>query len=128
LLDTCTFLWIITDAPDLSKNARNLFSGPGNDVSLSTVSIWEIAVKYRLGKLPLPERPDRFIRAQHESRVIEPLAMDEESTLHLTRLPDLHIDPFDHMLICPAIHQGLVLLTPNHLNFHLSGSKKRPCL
>jgi PIN domain nuclease of toxin-antitoxin system len=115
LLDTCTFLWIITDAPDLSKHARDLFSDPGNDVFLSTVSIWEIVVKYRLGKLPLPEPPDRFIPAQRERHAIEPLALDEESTLYLTRLPDLHRDPFDHMLICQAIRHGLVLLTPDHL-------------
>jgi PIN domain nuclease of toxin-antitoxin system len=126
LLDTCTFLWIITEAPDLSKNARDLFLDPGNDVFLSTVSIWEIVVKYCLGKLLLPEPPDRFIRAQRESHVIEPLALDEESTLHLTRLPDLHRDPFGRMLICQAIRHGLVLLTPDHLNFHLSCSKKRP--
>ena len=52
LLDTCTFLWVITDAPDLSNRARELFSDPGNEVFLSAVSTWEIAVKYALGRLP----------------------------------------------------------------------------
>jgi len=64
---------------------------------------------------PLPATRKDKRPAQRESHVIEPLALDEESTLHLTRLPDLHRDPFDHMLICQAIRHGLILLTPDHL-------------
>ncbi len=61
LLDTCTFVWIITDADELSTNARQLFVDPENEVYLSVVSIWEILVKFSLGRLPLPEPPERFI-------------------------------------------------------------------
>jgi len=115
LLDTCTFLWISTDAPELSTRARELFVDPGNEVYLSSVSTWEIAIKYALGRLPLPEPPERFIPDQRKRHGIEPLPLDEEATLHLVRLPELHKDPFDRMLICQAIVHGLVILSPDEL-------------
>lgn len=115
LLDTCTFLWIITDSEDLSQTARDLFSDPGNDVYLSAVSTWEISVKFKLGKLLLPEPPDQFIPLQRSKHLVESLSLDEESTLQLQRLPELHKDPFDRMLVCQAIVHGLIILTPDQL-------------
>lgn len=115
LLDTSTFLWIISDAPDLSSRARELFVDPGNEVYLSSVSAWEIAVKYALGRLPLPEPPERFVPSQREQHGVEVLPLDEEAALHLARLPVLHRDPFDRMLVCQAIVHGLVILTLDSL-------------
>jgi PIN domain nuclease of toxin-antitoxin system len=115
LLDTCTFLWIIADAPELSTRARELFGDPGNEVFLSSVSTWEISIKHALGRLPLPEAPERFIPTQREQHGVETLALEESATLHLTRLPQLHKDPFDRMLICQAIIHGMVIITPDEL-------------
>jgi len=58
LLDTCTFLWIVANAPELSEKARATFYDLENQVYLSAVSAWEIAVKNALGKLPLPDTAD----------------------------------------------------------------------
>jgi len=113
LLDTCTFLWIISDAPEISDHARSLFVDPANDVYLSAVSTWEIAIKNVLGRLPLPATPERFIPDQREKHHISALSLDEEATLYLTRLPSYHKDPFDRMLVCQAITHGLVILTPD---------------
>lgn len=55
LLDTCSFLWIVSGSSDLSENAGNIFSDPANEAFLSSVSAWEIAIKHGLGKLPLPD-------------------------------------------------------------------------
>ena len=115
LLDTVTFLWAVTDAPDLSDDARELFVDPGNEIYLSSVSTWEIVIKHSLGKLPLPEPPIRFVPAQRKQHSIDVLPLDEEATLHLTRLPALHRDPFDRMLVCQAIVHHLVILTPDEL-------------
>ena len=115
LLDTCTFLWIVTDAPELSDLSREVFVNPGNEVYLSAVSTWEIAIKHAIGRLPLPEVPEKFIPAQRKEHGVASLALEEEATLHLTRLPEMHKDPFDRMLICKAIVQGLVILTPDEL-------------
>jgi PIN domain nuclease of toxin-antitoxin system len=115
LLDTCTFLWLITDAPDLSTRVRELFVDSANEAYLSVVSAWEIAVKHALGRLPLPETPDRYVPAQRARHGIDPLPLGEEAALHLTRLPRLHRDPFDRMLVCQAIVDGLVVVTPDEL-------------
>ena len=113
LLDTCTFLWIVADSPELSLNARRLFEDPANDVYLSVASAWEIIVKHNLGKLPLPELPHDFINNNRLSHRIETLPLDEAAVLQLSRLPEYHKDPFDRILICQAIAGGLVILTPD---------------
>ena len=115
LLDTATFLWAVGDAPEFSEEAREIFADPGNEVYLSSVSAWEIAVKYALGKLPLPEPPGRFVPLQRKQHGIDPLQLDEEAALHLSRLPLMHKDPFDRMLVCQAVVHQLVILTPDEL-------------
>ena len=115
LLDTCTFLWIITADPQLSAHARELFIDPLNEVLLSSVSSWEISMKHALGRLPLPELPDQLIPSQRELHGIESLPLEEEATFYLTKLPDYHKDPFDRMLVCQAIVGGLTILTPDKL-------------
>jgi PIN domain nuclease of toxin-antitoxin system len=115
LLDTVRFLWAVTDAPDLSDDARALFVDPASEIYLSSVTNWEIAIKQSLGKLPLPEPPVRFVPAQRKQHGIDSLPLDEEATLHLTRLPVLHKDPFDRMLVCQAIVHHFVILTPDEL-------------
>ena len=115
LLDTCTFLWIAGDAPELSAAARKRFEDPDHDFFLSAVSAWEIAIKHSLGSLPLPDRPERFIPEARTKHGVEALPLEEESALHLARLPALHRDPFDRMLVCQGILHGLVILTPDPL-------------
>lgn len=115
LLDTSTFLWLINDAPELSDRARDGIVDPGNEVFLSSVSAWEIAVKVALGKLPLPRSADQLVPEERERHGIESLPLDEESTLQLVRLPRLHRDPFDRMLVCQAIVHGLVIVSSDRL-------------
>lgn len=115
LLDTCTFLWLISDDDILSAKARNLFQMPENEVFLSSVSFWEISVKYQIGKLPLPENPKHYIPRKRDQHQIETLSLHEDAVQHLSSLPDIHRDPFDRMLICQAIQNDMVLLTPDPL-------------
>ena len=115
LLDTCAFLWIVADAPELSPRALELFRAPDNEVFLSAGSAWEIAIKHALGRLPLPDAPERFVPDMREAHGIAPLPIDEEAALHISRLPDLHRDPFDRLLVSQAIVHGLTILTPDPL-------------
>ena len=115
LLDTCTFLWIAAGAPRLTRRAAELFQAPDNNVYLSAASAWEIAVKHDLGRLVLPQPPEPFVREMREAHGVTSLAIDEESVLHLSRLPSLHRDPFDRMLVSQAIVHGLTILTPDPL-------------
>jgi PIN domain nuclease of toxin-antitoxin system len=115
LLDTCTFLWVCAGSPDLSASARRIFSDPANEVYLSAVSAWEIALKHALGRLPLPDPPDRFVPQQRALHAIDPLPLDEAAVLQLGKLPVRHRDPFDRMLVCQAVAHGLIVLTPDPL-------------
>lgn len=92
-----------------------MFVDPENEVFLSAVSVWEISVKHGLGRLPLPEPPERFVPLQRERHGIDVLPLEEEAALYLNRLPSSHRDPFDRMLICQAIVHGMVILTPDEL-------------
>jgi PIN domain nuclease of toxin-antitoxin system len=115
LLDTCTFLWIAGRPDLLSAQARTLFQDPENEVYLSVASVWEIVTKHAIGRLPLPEPADRLVPRLRDRHGVDTLPIDEESTLHLTRLPAIHRDPFDRMLVCQAIVHGMTLLTPDPL-------------
>ena len=114
-MDTAAFLWAVSDDPEFSQEAREVFTDPGNEIYLSSVSAWEIAVKHALGKLPLPEPPGRFVPLQRKQHSIDPLPLDEDAALHLSRLPLLHRDPFDRMLVCQAIVNHLTILTSDEL-------------
>ena len=113
LLDTVTFLWLVAEPERLASSVRDAAVNPANEVYLSAVSVWEIAIKHAIGRLPLPEAPERFVPQQRTLHGIESLPLDEDSTLQLPRLPALHRDPFDRMLICQAITHGLVVATPD---------------
>jgi len=113
LIDTCTFLWIASDSPRLSKAAAAVFLDRNNERFLSAASAWEIGIKYAAGRLPLPQRPDVFVPMIRDASGIASLYMDEESALHAGRLPGLHSDPFDRMLIAQAVVHGMTILTPD---------------
>lgn len=101
------------DSSELTERVRAEFARTENEVFLSAASAWEIAVKHRLGRLPLPVTPAEFVPAQRKAHGIEPLPVDEEAALHVAQLPDLHRNPFDRMLVAQATVQGLVLMTPD---------------
>ena len=115
LLDTCTFLWILSGDFRLKGRPAEIYRSPENEIFLSAASAWEIAIKYSMNKLPLPRHPDQLVPAEREARGITPLPIDEESVLHTSRLPDLHRDPFDRLLVAQAIAHGLTVLTPDPL-------------
>jgi PIN domain nuclease of toxin-antitoxin system len=115
LLDTCTFLWVVSRPEVLSARARTLFQSPENEVYLSAASTWEIATKHALGRLPLPAPVEQLMPTLRAKYGVESLSIDEESTLHLTRLPLLHRDPFDRMIVSQAIVHGMAVLTPDRL-------------
>ncbi len=113
LLDTVTFLHAVLDPANLSSEPRDLLLDPNNERYLSAISACEITIKSALGKIELQERPDRFVPRHRVQLGAKALSLDEESALHVTRLPDIHRDPFDRILICQAIVHGMLLLTPD---------------
>lgn len=113
LLDTCTFLWIGSDLSRLSRTCSEVFLDKFNERYLSPASAWEIAIKYSAGKLAISESPDVFVPNTREASGIDCLEIDEECALLAGRLPRIHADPFDRLLIAQAIVHGMTILTPD---------------
>jgi PIN domain nuclease of toxin-antitoxin system len=111
LLDTHVFLWWIADDARLTGAARALIADPANDIYFSVVSAWEIVVKARLGRLVLPEDPERFIPQQIVENDFLPLPVHLRHALRVAGLPDVHRDPFDRLLVGQAVIEGLHVLT-----------------
>lgn len=115
LLDTCEFLWLVSGDTRLSPPVANAVRNPQNQVFLSVVSFWEISVKHGLGKLLLPSAPSHFVPGQREKHLIASLALDESAIASLGKLPALHRDPFDRMLVCQALAHNLTLASSDPL-------------
>jgi len=111
LLDTHIFLWYLSGDARLSEPVRGVIQDINNDVFLSVVSIWEIVIKHRLGKINLPSEPSTYLIHQRQLHQIESLQLDEGSISKLTNLPDIHRDPFDRMLICQAQYHDMTIAT-----------------
>ena len=115
LLDTHIFLWLVSESRRLPESVLTAIRSQDNEVYLSVVSLWEIIVKHQLGRMPLPESPEIYIPAQRERHMIANLPLDESSVSQLSKLPSLHRDPFDRMLVCQAIEHGLTVVTADRI-------------
>ena len=111
LLDTCTLIWLTTGEQPLPARVRAALAT--NEAYVSAVSAWEIAIKFAKGQLRLAEAPDRLVPAARARYGLGALPIDEDSALHVARLPTLHGDPFDRMLVSQAIVHGLTIATPD---------------
>lgn len=111
LLDTHVWLWMVSAPERIREQARRALADRDNVVLLSAASAWEIAIKYRLGKLPLPEDPATFIPARLARDRVTPLPVSIEHALHVATLADHHSDPFDRLLVVQAQLEGLLLVT-----------------
>jgi PIN domain nuclease of toxin-antitoxin system len=110
LLDTHTFLWAISANDRLSSRAKEIFVGP-SDLWLSVASIWEILIKVRIGKMPLPKPAGSYIVKKMAENKIEALPITLDHVLKVETLPARHSDPFDRMLIAQSLEEKLPLVT-----------------
>ena len=108
LLDTHAYLWWESGSPYLSGTAREAISDPHNEVCVSIVTLWEIAVKVRIGKLDADLA--QLMEGMGENG-FRPLGVQPEHVLETVRLPLHHKDPFDRLLIATARIEGLTLIS-----------------
>jgi PIN domain nuclease of toxin-antitoxin system len=123
LLDTHAFLWWLAGHPSLSKRARTEIDSSGSDVFVSAASAWEIATKYRLGKLPEADLVALDVASTIESQQFTPLAVSIRHGQAAGALPGSHRDPFDRMLVAQAMLEDLTLVS-NERVFDLYGVKR----
>lgn len=110
LLDTHILIWALANTSKLSKEARDLIGDADNEVLFSAASIWEIAIKARLGRVSFVFEPDRILSAAGDGGWRE-LPVSAVAALRVRRLPHHHNDPFDRLLVAQAIEAGAELLT-----------------
>ena len=120
LLDTHTFLWWITDNAELSPRAREVVGDGDNTLFLSAASGWEIAIKAKLGRLQLPDTPERFVFEHMSQNAITGLPIQLSHALHVYTLPDYHRDPFDRVLIAQSQLEKLPIVTKDPQISHYS--------
>lgn len=111
LLDTHTFIWLSEDDESLSSTVRELISDIDHSLYLSLVSIWEIQIKFQLGKLSLNNSLSETIDLQTSKNGIQLLSIELGHILQLGNLPDFHRDPFDRLLIAQAQTESMLFLT-----------------
>jgi PIN domain nuclease of toxin-antitoxin system len=107
LLDTHVFLWLLTEPERLGAHL-DVAEDRRNALLVSAASSWEIAIKYALGRLPLPEPPERYVPERLRAIGAEALAIEHTHALAVAALPPLHTDPFDRLLVA----QGRALAVP----------------
>ena len=115
LLDTVAFIWLVDGDPRLTESARAAITNSANAVYLSAASAWEIAIKHELGRLRLRLPPQEYVVEQRRLHRIDSLPISEEAALQVGKLPDVHRDPFDRLLVAQAIVEGLTIVTPDRL-------------
>ncbi|WP_013334734.1 type II toxin-antitoxin system VapC family toxin [Gloeothece verrucosa] len=117
LLDTHIFLWFVNDEPKLSDPLKDLIEDENNFSYLSVASLWEMSIKYNLGKLTLAPSYQEFVeREVNQSRVIL-LNIKLEHLKINASLPFHHRDPFDRIIISQAMAENFPLITVDSV-FH----------
>lgn len=111
LLDTQCWLWMLLSPERFSPGGRRLVEDRASLLYLSAASAWEIAIKYQLGKLRLPEPPASYVPARVAALGVQPLPIEQPHALHVATLPAHHRDPFDRLLIAQAQLDDLAILT-----------------
>jgi PIN domain nuclease of toxin-antitoxin system len=114
LLDTHVFLWLHTDPERLGEHLR-MVEDPRNQMLVSAVSSWEIAIKHGLGRLQLPEPPQRYVPERLRIMGAEALAIEHTHALAVSSLPPLHRDPFDRLLVAQAGLLDVPIMTADPL-------------
>ncbi len=111
LLDTHCWLWMQTAPERFSASALEVLQDLENELFLSAASSWEIAIKYGLGRLPLPVPPAEYVPSRMESTGCLALAVEHRHALATAALPRHHRDPFDRLLVAQARVERMTLLT-----------------
>lgn len=111
LLDTHCWLWMLVEPERFAPATVELLENEETVLYLSAASSWEIAIKYALGKLRLPDPPPEFVPDRMLASGVTGLPIQHRHALAVATLPLIHRDPFDRLLVAQAIVEDLPILT-----------------
>jgi PIN domain nuclease of toxin-antitoxin system len=110
LLDTNVLLWLHTE-PERVAGQLALMEDPATERLVSAVVGWEIAIKHGLGRLQLPEPPQRWVPSRIQRGAMVPLPIELHHVLGIAELEHHHRDPFDRLLMSTARHLDVPIVT-----------------
>ena len=111
LLDTHTFLWFVNDNPKLSNRLKDLIEDTSNVSYLSVASLWEMSIKFNLGKLTLDPNYEEFVNREVTTSTIQLLNIKLEHLRINSTLPFHHRDPFDRLIIAQSIAEDIPIVS-----------------
>jgi len=114
LLDTHIFLWLNTQ-PERLGNQLSLVEDRGSEILFSAVGSWEIAIKHALGRLTLPEPPERYVPSRMRAIGATGLPIEHSHALAIASLPPVHRDPFDRLLVAQSMLLDVPILTADSI-------------
>lgn len=115
LLDTVVWLWSVWEPERIRRSALEEITDLSNEVFLSAVTSWEVAIKAGAGKLKLPEPPGLYVPRRMADQGLLPLPVSHAHALAVFGLPSHHRDPFDRLLVAQANVEDLVLVTSDRI-------------
>jgi PIN domain nuclease of toxin-antitoxin system len=111
LIDTHTFLWFVLNDSSLTPIARDLIIDPLNDIFLSPVSYWEIAIKISIGKYRIPGQFEHWMNDQIQINELAILPLEVAHSAAVITLPFHHKDPFDRLLIAQSFVETIPIVS-----------------
>jgi PIN domain nuclease of toxin-antitoxin system len=119
LLDTHCWLWMLVAPERFSEPTREMLESPDHELFLSAASSWEIAIKYALGRLALPEPPEQYVPDRIVASGVTGLPVEHRHALTVARLERHHRDPFDRLLIAQSLIESMPIITADpHLSLY----------
>ena len=110
LLDTHTFIWYAIGSKQLSKRAKGIIDSD-QDKYISIASLWEMSIKANIGKLTFNQPYKKVIENQIQINNYKILSINKSHLFHLSDLALYHRDPFDRLIICQSITEGIPIIT-----------------
>jgi PIN domain nuclease of toxin-antitoxin system len=111
LVDTSVALWTVLDDRQLNRRAKSVLSSSASSLYFSSASVWENAIKYSSGDLRLHREPGIFVPEMIRGMQMQALHITPTHAMEACRLPRIHGDSFDSMLVAQASREQLLLLT-----------------
>jgi PIN domain nuclease of toxin-antitoxin system len=115
LIDTHTFLWALLHDHRLTSKAKQILTSNEHELVFSLVSLWEIAIKIKTGKLNAIGSSVAYLRDEMDAYGMQLLPIRYDHVLQLESLPHHHGDPFDRLLIAQALTESLPILSGDRI-------------
>ena len=113
LLDTAPLIYLMGQEQSVPAAVRRELADPLSEVFYSQISLWEIQIKYQLGKLPMADEPAVILPRELAKYGFSRIDLTDTAIFGLSRLPPIHRDPFDRILIVQAKLTGSTLVSPD---------------